>query len=94
MHTKSMAKNKNKMTHKKSDVEDVEIYRPICLLFACAVQTKNCDTDLIKSKQKIRQGSDAHFRQWSICRRTELLNKKSNERVVKMWVATIEFMRA
>ena len=30
-----------KMTNEKSDVEDVGIYRPIWLLFACAVQTKN-----------------------------------------------------
>ena len=32
-------------------------------------------SDLIKSKQKIRQGSDVHIRQWIIWRRTEWLNK-------------------
>ena len=31
--------------------------------------------DLIKSKQKIRQGSDAHIKQWIIWRRAEWLNK-------------------
>ena len=43
-----------------------------CLRQNC---TGDFTPDLIKSKQKIMQGSDVHIKQWIIWRRTEWLNK-------------------
>ena len=60
-----------KVIHKKGDVEDVGNYRPICSLPALYTlfTTVLCSRRyprLIKFNLKIRQGSDAHIRQWII----------------------------
>ena len=80
MHTRSMAKNKKKWYTQKATLKMLETIARYALCLRCTnclrqYCTADFISDLIKSKQKIRQGSDAHIRQRIIWRRTEWLNK-------------------
>ena len=87
------------MTHKKGDVEDVGNYRPICSLLALY---KLCSTRpysrLYPRLDPIQAEDQAGFR--SSYQTTDhlatyrMIDQGRHEWRVKMWVATIDFMKA
>ena len=50
--------------------------------------------DLTKSKRKTRRDSEALTKQQTILRRTEWIDQKCHAWRIKMWAATIDFMKA
>ena len=84
-----------KVIHKKRDVENVSNFRPICSLpalyklFSTILYGRLYTQCLTRNKQKIRLASENPIRQ-----QTTFLKQKCHEWGIKMWTATVDFMKA
>ena len=99
-YTRGMAKSENKCdTPKKGDVEDVGNNRPICSLLALyKLMTTVLYSRLYPRLDQIQAEDQAGFR--SSYQTTDhlatyrMIDQRCDEWGVKMWVATIDFMKA
>ena len=92
-------KVKIKVIYKKGDVEDASNYRPICSLpamyklFSTILYGRDYTQCLTKIKQKIRRASEKLTNQADLAT-YRLLEQKCQEWGIKMWTATVDFMKA